>query len=533
MKRHRKNREPARRGNAPTKGDMSRQIAALLTSNQISTSDEAEASDFIRWVLRDNWERYQQHLMNQRKSTEEDINARPWKLPNATKGKEYRSEDIPIPSGMKIEGIKGLDEVGLKWEQPGDSISIFGKPTRAGDFTITIQCTKYEGKELEGRPRPLFERKIPFCVNPNSRDLWKNVPTSRDVPYYKKDEVCEYVKVEAGADGTPRKNIVAASKRGRSHAQDAEQPRDDHFQLFHSNDNEWYIIAVADGAGSAEFSHEGSKIACRTVVDYCKGKLTNASDLEAKIRDYHSAENEESARKIVGDVLYDILCRAARSAYNAIAEEAKRADAKLKAEPKDSDDTLLHTFCKKKAIRDIAIRDFATTLLLAICKKFDFGWFVASFWVGDGAMCIYNKEAQTFKLLGTPDEGEFSGQTRFLTMPEIFDDKRDNKAGRKSPPLLYERLRFEIVEDFTALMMMTDGVSDPHFGTDANLNNINKWNEFWNALQEGCPDDETPDDEKPKVELTDGSEAQKDQLLHWLDFWQTGEHDDRTIAILY
>ena len=116
-------------------------------------------------------------------------------------------------------------------------------------------------------------------------DLWKDIPTSKDVPYFKEDKVCEYVKVEAGPDGTPLKDMVAASNRGRSHAQEG-KPRDDHFQLFHSNDNGWYIIAVADGAGSAKFSRKGSEIACRSVVDYCKGKLTGDSDLEEKIQDY-------------------------------------------------------------------------------------------------------------------------------------------------------------------------------------------------------------------------------------------------------
>ena len=54
--------------------------------------------------------------------------------------------------------------------------------------------------------------------------------------------------------------------------------------------------------------------------------------------------------------------------------------------------------------------------LRSCCKKYDFGWFIASFWVGDGAMCLFDAENKTAKLLGTPDEGEFSGQTRFLTI---------------------------------------------------------------------------------------------------------------------
>lgn len=163
-------------------------------------------------------------------------------------------------------------------------------------------------------------------------------------------------------------------------------------------------------------------------------------------------------------------------------------------------------------------KDFATTLLLAICKKLDFGWFVASFWVGDGAMCIYNREKHTARLLGVPDEGEFSGQTRFLTMPEIFRDARS----------LYQRLRFGIVPDFTALMLMTDGVSDPMFGTEANLNNIDRWDDLWDKLSNGFPEDDIPG-----VDLSDDNENVKEGLLKWLDFWKPGEHDDRTIAILY
>ena len=122
------------------------------------------------------------------------------------------------------------------------------------------------------------------------------------------------------------------------------------------------------------------------------------------------------------------------------------------------------------------------------------------------------------RLLGVPDEGEFSGQTRFLTMPEIFSDHA----------ALYKRLRFGFFDDFTALMLMTDGVSDPMFGTDTNLNSIDCWNDFWTRLQTGFPADGIGG-----VDLSDDNEAAKDQLMRWLDFWMRGEHDDRTIAILY
>lgn len=93
---------------------------------------------------------------------------------------------------------------------------------------------------------------------------------------------------------------------------------------------------------------------------------------------------------------------------------------------------------------------------------------------------------------------------------------------------MFSRLRFSIEDDFTALMLMTDGVSDPMFETDRNLHDYSKWNEFWNKIKEGFPDDSIPG-----VDLRDDNPEAKDQLLRWMDFWSAGNHDDRTLAILY
>lgn len=77
-----------------------------------------------------------------------------------------------------------------------------------------------------------------------------------------------------------------------------------------------------------------------------------------------------------------------------------------------------------------------------------------------------------------------------------------------------------IVPDFTALMLMTDGISDPFFETDANLAKKEMWDKLWFNLSK-------------EVEFTDDNEQSQYQLLNWLDFWSPGNHDDRTIAILY
>lgn len=406
-------------------------------------------------------------------------------IPNASVKKEYKVEvpfDVADVSGYSIDG---LEDTGLTLDKNDSGFVISGTPTKSGTFPLTIKYD-YDGILL-GRH---LERKVDLIINPDPRDLWKNLPVPEGIEYPKPDEDKDYVKVVA-TDGTQRKDIVAASKRGRSHAQEG-KPRDDDFKLFHSEENDWYIIAVADGAGSAKYSRKGSQIACDIVIEHCKAQLSNSEQFESAITSLNQNQEDTAARKLVGDHIYNIVGTAAFKAHKAIDDEADK--------------------------KGVASKLYATTLLLAIAKKFEFGWFVATFWVGDGAICLYtednNGENPEAVLLGIPDEGEYAGQTRFLTMPEIFKDST----------ALYQRLRFRIVKDFTALMLMTDGVSDPWFETDSNLNNPEKWRNFYKEIQ---------DNKEHPVNLEDDNEKAKDELLDWLDFWSPGNHDDRTIAILY
>lgn len=446
---------------------------------------------FVKFVYDKLSTEFEEHLMDLFKVKQNEINQLPISVPNASVKKAYEYT-LQLPEDIQSVELLGLslEEHGLEIQQVegSNSFVIKGTPKQAGTFDISLRF-KFESFLKD---RPYVERKIQIIINPDPRDLWKNLPVDWDnMPepkYQKEDTQHEYVLVSALADGTPQKDIAAASKRGRSHAQEG-KPRDDHFKLKYM-DNGWYIMAVADGAGSAKFSREGSQIACNTVVDYCQTQLINSQKFEEDIACYNEfkADSENEARKIVGDHIYKIVGTAAFKAHNAINKEAQD--------------------------KNLPAKTYATTLLLTICKRFPFGWFIASFWVGDGAICLFDQQARTSKLLGVPDEGEYAGQTRFLTMPEIFKDAT----------ALYQRLRFSIVDDFTALFLMTDGVSDPMFETDANLNNYDKWEQLWNNLA---------NDKDNPVHLVDDNEESAKELLNWLDFWSPGNHDDRTIAILY
>ena len=75
-----------------------------------------------------------------------------------------------------------------------------------------------------------------------------------------------------------------------------------------------------------------------------------------------------------------------------------------------------------------------------------------------------------------------------------------------------------LTKSITTLLLMTDGVSDAKFETDYNLHQDAKWAELW-------------DDINAHVRLQ--GDQSKNELLEWLNFWSTGNHDDRTIAILF
>ena len=464
-----------------SQSDLKDDTIVIISTNETNQNSEAEKIN-----IQDD-QKKQIDVINDKKANDafaSKIKSKSMVFPNGKANQEYKFlfniEELEI-SEIGTFWFEGLDTIGLNFNMESKEIS--GIPTKAGDHKVALKIKRIDWSD----GKPIFERVTTLIINPDPKTLWKNIPTPSDIEYFKPDSDKSYVKVETvsgflGTGKSPRKDMVAASQRGRSHAQEG-KARDDDFALKYIKDHDWYIMTVGDGAGYAKSSRKGSEIACKTVIEVCEQFITSHhKEFEQLIKEFSSHQTGEK-RKKMGDSLYNILGNAVFKSLKNIELEANTAGKPVK--------------------------DFATTLIVSICKKFKFGWFVGAFWVGDGGIGIYNKESQFLKLLGESDGGEFAGQTRFLTMPEITQ-----------PAELYRRLRFDIVDDFTALILMTDGVTDPKFETDANLGRLEKWDELWNDLSK-------------EVDLTDDNTAAADQLLSWLDFWSPGNHDDRTIAILY
>lgn len=389
-----------------------------------------------------------------------------FKLPNAKVGVDYREHLLETTEMVPFEYVVTVSppDVGLTYSREDGFIS--GKPAKACDIEITI---KYRNRNLKA----WNEWRCQIYANPDPSSLWKDLPTDPAAPYQKGN-------AEVGACVIGSKRIIAASQRGRSHSQEGKF-RDDHFLIHTLSEEGWGIIAVADGAGSAKYSREGSKIACEVVVDnIVSGISSNLTPVLDSLKGKVLGEVQDL--KQVKDALYMLLGGAGLKALNAIKKEAEDKQFKTK--------------------------DYATTLIVSIVRKIEQGWFVGAFWVGDGGAGVYRK-GESVHLLGEPDGGEFAGQTRFLTSTEIWESKE-----------LFNRVRYVVVDDFTSLVLMTDGVSDPKFETENNLKSLKHWDSFWDDLSQGVNFDPANND-------TDK------ELLKWLDFWSPGNHDDRTIAILY
>ena len=418
------------------------------------------------------------------------------RLPNAFEKQDYRGE-VALPpcdsARFVLTGVTGVDESqhGLKIEVDENKFSITGTPDLSAlrkdgqpapsEFTLTakyrLEVDGVSGGAYEG------EKEFKLVIVSSSDTLWRDEPVNWDQmpePRYRNED---YATDSAALDGE-EKHIVAASLRGRSHAQEG-KPRDDAFRF--ATTHGWQVLAVSDGAGSACYSREGARLACEKAVAVCCERLDNEpfrDGFEANIKNLSATPDETDKRKPVGDSLYTLLCHAANQARQAIAQEA--------------------------ALQGKETRTYAATLLLCVAKHFPFGWFVGSFWVGDGAIALYRRDTtpHTVYLMGEPDEGEYGGQTRFLTMPEVFSDAS----------ALYRRLRFRLVDDFSALFLMTDGVSDPKFETTNNLKNAEKWDALWDELTAADA-------------LTNAAESEQ-ALLEWLGFPSPGNHDDRTLLVL-
>ena len=386
----------------------------------------------------------------------------------AMAGNSVRQE-IPLPGPFDPEHMSIVDlettdpDLSAVYNREKKIVEITGTPGSSGAISLsfTLVARTEQGYEISRRVKnlPLFE----LCSD--TKSLWKNLPADSSAPYQAQDE--EHAIIEAGA-----RTILAASKRGRTHAHHGKF-RDDNFKACYIKESGWFVVAVSDGAGSAQYSREGSRIICDTFCGTMHGELSSG-----KFDNMAAAELEDKLKTAILD--------AAHQGLLLIEEEAKSMS---------------------QTNTGVTAKDYSATFLGYVMKHFEDGWLIVSIGIGDGVIGLLDQSNQV-KLLSCPDHGEFSGQTRFLTTSDVWnDDPLSRTAAVK-------------VEDFKAIFSMSDGVSDPKFETENDMNDPEFWVSLWDEISRQVP-------------LEERSEKTAGKLSEWLDFVSRGYNDDRTIVLVY
>ena len=437
-----------------------------------------------------------------------DIEQQHVSIPNATVDKFYTHFlDFKTKNWDDIVDchFEGLENVGLVYDEKTETLK--GNPSQSGDFRLTFRF-KINGEKDE---EDFHAKPISLIINANPKSLWKNLESDITDPFWKEDNVHEINKLGD-------RSIVVASKRGRSHANVGSFRDDDYAYRFFEKTG-WSLVAVADGAGSAKFARQGAKIACDKVISYFEENLNeeNSLILEDLILEN---QNKDIIEKI-------ILEENTEDTDNQVVlleipvEETPRRDVKREL------DGLIYkylggaAFAVHKEIERFAqtqealSKDFHSTLIFALYKKLEIGYVILTFGVGDCPIAVLDHEMSEVKLMNWLDVGEFGGGTRFITMAEIFQNAN-----------FASRIGFKIVEDFKYLVLMTDGIYDAKFVVEANLEKIAEWRGFFDDLDGHNADD-------AKVSFLPENENIAQELSNWMDFWSPGNHDDRTLAVIF
>lgn len=392
-------------------------------------------------------------------------------LRNATVGKPYQVEPGSIvaaiarqrgdnPEHARISHLQLPDGCGLVFDKATGAVT--GTPTSAFDGSLSLDY-------VPSRSERSISFNISFLINPDPASLWKDLPPPAGAPYQKPHT--DQFEKQYGPF-----RVVAASCRGRSHANKGEF-RDDDFAVGYAPDSGWLVVVVADGAGSATYSRRGSQIACAVAKERLTRALNNpqynrAEALHAEDRDWQHPE--------VSDALRQLLYESALDAHHKLLAEVSQPSETLPTPP--------------------VIRNFDTTLILLVMRRVGAGCVAATFAIGDGGVGLFTRPGTGFPIT-KPEGGDYAGQTWFMTMPETL--KNDEAS-------LAHRFQFFWQREFCAAFSMTDGITDPKFPSDAAFADPTQWAAFYSELQPAL--------------------ASSQALLNWMNFFSPGNHDDRTLV---
>lgn len=380
-----------------------------------------------------------------------------WKEPHSMTLEEFSA----LNRNMRYGEIGELSEEEVEFEAGQIRVSPAG---------ISVDTRKWSPEKGGGGGQFYVELPINgiklslFVFRPVSELLSFKEVNRKEVPYPKEDEDC------ARGSGGPFQWMFA-STRGPSHRNSDTLYRDDDVRVWYDEQNDTLYSVVADGAGSAKYAREGSRIAVEGVIEYFKGKPLGRGMLNSS--NGNLLAKQEVHRAVLNKVLsrIDDRCKEISSERN---------------EP------------------NLTRRSLHSTLNLAIVQKGSCDDFrVLTFAIGDGAV-VFCKNDGTYRPLSVPDRGAFASQTAFIT------------SSGSIPSLDHENLQTFYENRFGEAVISADEMKNGYLAlmTDGVSEDIEDWRVF--------------------IAETKNALAASDAkvLLDWLNAQIERNLDDKTLVLL-
>lgn len=379
-----------------------------------------------------------------------------------------------------------------------DTHRIKGEPAVGSDFKLHLifTCRGYEGISHE------LDLLLTCNMDPELR--WKEIERvqSDESPIVSEEDKLLLVKMADAVRSTANSYVVRkpddtfskanrvsrrqksedfdlayASIRGRSHIRSGSFREDDVEARFFL-EGKAVAIVVSDGAGSAPLSRRGSCI-------------VTAVGIKCLI---------ELGQKLVKDP--EALKGRTQSAVDGFADAVRSIRSQI----------VFEADCIKEQRPDFLAKEMYATFLAALVLPTDSGQVLLTYSAGDGAIGLgLAGDASGIKC--SPDHGQSAGQTLFVLNKGADDAEK--------------RLIFTTLPESYALLLMSDGVSDPRIQQGEEQKP-----EIWNQLS----DELKPlVREEPLNHDAERVESYKDRgaLCAWLDSYEKSHHDDRTITVLF
>jgi hypothetical protein len=392
-------------------------------------------------------------------------------------------ENLQLPAGLAYDPVKSM---------------LTGMPEVGSDMKIAVTVACNESTRLK------HEVTFLLTCNMDPELKWKDIERdqSDDAPIVSEEDklklvkMAEAVRSTASAYEVPRPDdifskpsrvsrrqksegfdLAYASIRGRSHIRSGSF-REDHAEAEFFLGGKAVAIVVSDGAGSAPLSRRGSCIVA-TVGIKCLIELG------------HKLVNDPEALKGRSETAIDGFAAAVQSIRSQIGVEAE---------------------CIKAQYPDFLAKEMYATFLAALVLPTASGHVLLTYSVGDGAIGLaFAGDFSGSKCVA--DHGQSAGQTLFIL------NKGAEDAGR--------RLAFTPLPESYALLLMSDGVSDPRIQQGEELK-PDVWNQLGNELKPLVMGEPITKDAE-RIETY----KERGPLCTWLDSYEKGHHDDRTIAVLF